>query len=291
MSPSIVNSEKLGEIAKALMPGVKPLLLFFPEMDWTLKKASYDMNAQQYLAITIFMTLITFLSSAVFIAVIYLLNLKLNPYFAFGTPILIGAFTFLYFLFQPKLKILREARLIDKDLEYMLKDMQIQLTAGVPIFNAIANIATGGYGECSNIANKIVREVESGSSMKDVLYNQGMFSPSENLRRVFWQISNAMQTGSDVKLALMAICDDIREEKESKIKIYGQEMSLWALVYMMLLIVLPSMGVTLILVLSSFIGVEMEKEGVKSIFWTILIMILVLQLIFISLIRSKRPDV
>lgn len=284
-----IDSKKLNEVAKALKPGAKPLLWIFPDMELNLKRTGYDMSATQYLASILFVSMTVFIFSLILIMLFFLSSgIRNDPYILVSMPFVASISTFLYFLFVPKLKILRDAREIDKNLEYMLKDMQIQLTAGVPLFNAIANVAVGGYGKCSQIANEIVQEVESGSSIQDVLHTYGMLSPSDELKRALWQISNAMQTGSDVKMALVAISDDIRREKENKIKIYGQELSLWALVYMMMVIVLPSMGVTLLLVLSSFLGAGMVNE---NIFWIILIIVILIQIMFISMIRSKRPDV
>jgi len=286
---SLFDSKKLNEVAKALRPGAKPLLLIFPDMELNLKKAGYDMSALQYLAIILFMSLTMFIFSSIVIVLFFMLMKTGNdPYIMASIPFIASISTFLYFFFMPKLKIMKDARQIDKNLEYMLKDMQIQLTAGVPLFNAIANVGVGGYGKCSEIANEIVQEVESGSSMQDVLHIYGMLSPSDGLKRALWQISNAMQTGSDVKTALVAISDDIRREKENKIKVYGQELSLWALVYMMMVIVMPSMGVTLLLVLSSFVGARTVNEDV---FWMILMVVIIIQLMFISMIRGKRPDV
>ena len=99
---------------------------------------------------------------------------------------------------------------------------------------------------------------------------------------------NALKTGSNVGISLKMISTELKEEKENRITAYSQELSLWSLVYMLAVIVLPSMGVTLILILSSFLGGAMITE---MIFWIILVGIIFVQIIFLSIIRSKRPDV
>lgn len=283
------DSEKLQESAKILNSSAKRLLLVFPELQWNLKRAGYKMSAIQYLAVMLFITLTTLTTTISFITIpLILSNTKISPYIAAGIPLFATLFMFLYMILTPRLTVTREGRLIDKDLEYMLKDMQIQLTAGVPLFNILANIADGKYGACSNLVREMVREVESGTSMRDVLNNYGMLSPSEYMRRTLWQIANAMQTGSDIKLALSALSNDIRQEKENKIKIYGQELSLWGLIYMMVVIVLPSMGITLLLILSSLI---MDVTIDMRVLWGVLFAVIVFQFMFISAIRSKRPNI
>jgi len=283
------DSEKLQDTARVLSQPAKRLLLVFPELEWDLKRSGYEIGAVGYMAIVLFITITTFMITTLIITTpVFIAQTGTNAYVAIGIPIIVTLFAFFYFLFMPRLTVMRESRLIDKDLEYMLKDMQIQLTAGVPLFNILANIAAGGYGACSKLMNEIVQEVESGGSMRDVLNNYGMLSPSEYMRRALWQIANAMQTGSDIKTALVALSNDIRQEKENKIKVYGQELSLWGLIYMMAVIVAPSMGVTLLVVLSSFVGGTTIN---MDLFWGVLFGVVAFQLIFISVIRSKRPDI
>lgn len=288
-SDSPFGSEKLQESAKFLSPHAKRLLLVFPEMEWNLKRAGYNMNAAEYMAVVLFLSLSALVGTLLLATTpVFLLSVKFNPYIAVGLPVVVALAVFFYFLMMPKAVVTKQSKLIDKDLEYMLKDMQIQMTAGVPLFNTLANIAAGGYGACSKLVNEIVQEVESGSSMRDVLNNYGILSPSEYMRRTLWQIANSMQTGSDIKIALAALSNDIRQEKENKIKIYGQELSLLGLIYMIVAIVLPSMGITLLVVLSSFLtGVAITID----VLWIALFAIAVFQMFFISIIRSRRPDV
>ncbi|RLC40841.1 MAG: hypothetical protein DRH44_08095 [Candidatus Coatesbacteria bacterium] len=287
--PSPFDLEKLQDSARVLSSPAERLLLMFPDLEWDLKRAGYKMGAVEYMCVVLFITIAAFVITTVIMAIpMFIAQTEGNPYITAGIPIIVTLFAFFYFLFMPRLTVMKEGRLIDKDLEYMLKDMQIQLTAGVPLFNILANIAAGGYGACSKWIGDIVREVESGGSMRDVLNNYGMLSPSEHMRRALWQIANAMQTGSDIKTALVALSNDIRQEKENKIKMYGQELSLWGLIYMIAVIVIPSMGVTLLVVLSSFVGGAMIN---MDLFWGVLGGVIVFQLIFISIIRIKRPDI
>jgi len=99
---------------------------------------------------------------------------------------------------------------------------------------------------------------------------------------------NAVKSGSDIKRVLDAIAQDIRIEKENMIKSYAQELNLWGLVYMMVAIVAPSMGVTLLLILSSFIGGSFVNE---KLFWMILVGLILFQTFFITYVRNRRPNI
>jgi len=283
------KSQRIKDSAMAFKDSAERLSVAFPELQWDLKRAGYDIDAIQYIAVTLLMTFIAFITVMLFIlSLMIIVKVSFDLYLAAGIPIIVSLFTFFYVLSLPKLETARRGRLIDRDLEYMLKDMQIQLTAGIPLFNTISNIAEGDYGACSTICSKIVGDIESGKSINDVLNEYGIISPSEHLRRVLWQISNAIQTGSDVKHVLAAISVEIQREKENKIESYGKELSLWGLIYMMFIIVAPSMGITLLLILSSFLGGGMINEDT---FWLVLILLAIIQIIFIYVVRSKRPEI
>ena len=287
-SVAFYESTKVNSLVNPLKPIAGGTVMLFPDLNWTLKKAGIKVDAIIYLSIAIFVALMAFTLSTVIIAIP--LIMKGSMEFATGLILsgILGIVAFLYVLFIPNLKISRTRRGVDKNLEYMLKDMQIQLTAGIPLFDIFVNVGTGGYGECSVICNNVVQEVQGGKSIVNVLDEFGMLSASEYLRRVFWQIVNALKTGSNVGISLKMISNELKEEKENRITEYSQELSLWSLIYMITVVVLPSMGVTLILILSSFLGGAMITEMV---FWVILIMIIFVQIVFISIIRSKRPDV
>lgn len=286
---SIFKSRIARETAKPFEEPAKRLILLFPDLEWDLKRAGYSINTIQFLSIILYLTLMTFIGCA-FVIITPLVVFKGTDQFYISIlfSIFITFVMFLYLLFVPKLEISKRGRLIDRDLEYMLKDMEIQLSSGVPLFDTLVNVGRGKYGECSVISDQIVQEVESGKSITDVLDGVGLWSPSDYLRNVLWQIVNTVRSGSDIKLALNAISQDLRIDKENKIKAYAQELNMWGLIYMIGAIILPSMGVTLLVILSSFVGGGMINE---SLFWLILGGLIVFQVVFISFVKGKRPSV
>lgn len=287
--PSFFESQSIRNYAKPFKEVAAKLEILFPNMEWDLKKAGISLDPPTYLSVILYMMLFTFVLSMLGvvtpIAVVKGAS-KSYPWILFSisiTLIVTG-----YLLFIPRTRINRRGRLIDKDLDYMLKDIKIQLRSGVPLFDTIVNIGRGQYGECSTIASDIVKEVQSGKSIVDVLNEVGMLSPSDYLRKVLWQIVNAVRSGADVVDVLEAISGDIRADKEAKIKEYGKELNLYSLLYMIVIIIMPSMGVTLMVILSSFIGGRTINE---QIFWIILLVLIIIQVFFITFIKEKRPIV
>jgi len=286
---SIFESNLIKTMAAPFRVPANRFSVVFPNLEWDLKKAGFVIDVTQYLAIIIYITLVIFILSTFILVVPIILISGINKAIMnIALSLFITATGFIYLLFLPKSRIAKRRNLIDKDLEYMLKDIRIQLSSGVPLFDTMVNVARGQYGECSNIASGIIQEVHSGRAIVEVLDNVGMWSPSEYLRKVLWQIVNAVKSGSDVGHALDAIADDIRADKEAKIKSYGQELNLWSLLYMIGTIVMPSMGVTLLVILSSFFGGAYINE---SILWIILIGLMLFQTAFLLYVKSRRPNV
>jgi len=285
--PSTFESPMMLKMAEPLIEYARHLEPLFPHMEWNLKRSGHTIDTAQYLSVALYMTTVVFVL-CICVAVIPMVALQglAKSYNNILFSIVVAMVTLTYILLLPIVKMSRRALLIDLDLEYMLKDMEIQLSSGVPLFDTLVNIARGEYGECSRICEGIIQEVEQGKSMTDVLDDVGMWSPSEYLRRTLWQIVNALKSGSNVAGALDAISNDIRLEKENKIRSYGKELNLYGLIYLMMGIIIPSMGVTLMVILSSFLGKGIITE---STFYLILGGITFFQTMFILFVRSKRP--
>jgi hypothetical protein len=78
--------------------------------------------------------------------------------------------------------------------------------------------------------------------------------------------------------------------KEQLVEIgrYKSVLNPLAMMYMMMAVIAPSLGITMLIILSFFPG--MESLGNESIFWGLLVVISFMQFIFLGLIKSKRPN-
>ena len=112
-------------------------------------------------------------------------------------------------------------------------------------------------------------------------------NPSPYFRRAIWQISNGIKAGSDISPLLKAVIDGIFAEQRIAIRRYGSQLNPLTLVYMMVAVVLPSLGLTFLLVLSSFSGLVISE----TIFWMILVFLAVFQFMFMGIIKSRRPNI
>ncbi|MCK4714315.1 MAG: type II secretion system F family protein, partial [Candidatus Aenigmarchaeota archaeon] len=97
----------------------------------------------------------------------------------------------------------------------------------------------------------------------------------------------AIRAGADVTNTITAIVDDLGQEQRVKIKNFGAELNPLAMVYMMMTIIMPTMGITFLIVLSSFASLPIDE----TIFYVILLMLLMFQVMFIGMVRSRREEI
>lgn len=290
--PSAFESERLQNTSKPFIGIAQKLERVTPNLEWDLERAGIHVTPLAYISIVVYMAFSVGIATFVGILLPAYLVGKLD----IGLPMAIAAsiglsiFMIFYMLVMPKVKIRKRGALIERNLSYALKDLEIQTGAGIPIFDAIVHVANGGYGECSDEFLQVIKKVESGQSIIRSLDEVGMHTASPFLRRIIWQIVNSMYAGSDISISLAAISNDLTRDKETRIKAYGQEMNLWSLMYMLMVIVLPSQGITLLIILSTLVDIFGSVDK-NLIFGAIVVFLLFFQFMLVGMIKNKRPIV
>jgi len=176
-------------------------------------------------------------------------------------------------------------REIEKNFLYALRHMLIQVMGGTPVFNSMVSIAEAGYGEISNEFMRVVREINSGMSMTKALERMALRNPSIYLRRMIWQIVNALRTGTDMGKTLKVIVDQFTAEQRVLLQKFAKELGPWAMMYMMVTVIFPTLGMTLFLIISSLSSLQLNETMLVS----FVLMSVVIQYFFIQFLKTKRP--
>tara|TARA_B100000315_G_scaffold158098_1_gene146774 strand:- start:311 stop:895 length:585 start_codon:yes stop_codon:yes gene_type:complete len=187
----------------------------------------------------------------------------------------------------PKLVASRRIKGIEINLLPALQDMYIQLNSGVPLFNILMNISTSDYGGVSLEFSKAVREINAGRSNLEVFELMAIRNPSILFRRALWQLASGMKEGSDISTLIHEVIQSIADEQVMQIQRYGGQLSPLALFYMLIAVIAPSLGITFIIILSSFIA--LSELATKAIFYGLLIVTIFFQLMFLGMIKTRRP--
>lgn len=199
---------------------------------------------------------------------------------------LLTIMAFLTFANYPKIQTNKRTRKLEKDLPYALRDMLIEVKSGIPLYDAM-NTVTEGYGEASEEFQRITRDIDGGKSMVNALEESIVRNPNEEYRRAMWQLNNSIKSGTDVAMALDSIVDSMIKKQKLQIKKYGKELNPYILVYLLIAVIGPSLGITGLIVISSFAGLSVDTTTYLGILGGMT----VFQVFFLNLIKSKRPEV
>jgi flagellar protein FlaJ len=192
---------------------------------------------------------------------------------------------FQMFLNYPTQKGRGSSKIIERDILFAARDMIISLRSGMPLFNAITSISSG-YGEASKEFAKIIERVQLGIPLEDAIDQTVSQSKSTSFRRIMLQAAVSVRAGADVVAALQSVIDQLSQERIIELRRYGQRLNAIAMFYMLFGIILPSMGIAVVTILTTFIAVFTVNTTVLEF---ALVGIIFLQIVFLMMITSSRP--
>ncbi len=189
------------------------------------------------------------------------------------------------FLQYPLAREKSTAKNVERDILFAARDLIISLRSGMPLFNALTSVSTG-YGDASKEFAKIVDRVQLGMPLEDAIDDTIASTKSASFRRIMLQASVSIKAGADVVSALQSIIEQLSQERIIELRSYGQKLNAIAMFYMLFGVILPSMGIAVITILTTFIALFTVDT---TVFEFVLIGIIGLQVIFLRLITGSRP--
>jgi flagellar protein FlaJ len=195
-------------------------------------------------------------------------------------------FLFNYLLKVPDVKIRQKEAGISKEIVFATRFLMIEIESGVPVYNAFINVGNV-YPVVGTYFKQIIDQIDMGTSMEEAINETLELVPSSNLRRILWQILNSIKTGADVTGALNAVLEQIVNEQKIEVEEYGRKLNPLAMFYMLIAVIMPSLGSAMIIIFASFIGFSLKLP----VLLTIAGLLGFMQFMFYGLIKSSRPAV
>ena len=193
---------------------------------------------------------------------------------------------FLYFLHYADIRIIQLGREVDQELTFAGRFIIIEAEAGVPLHMTFTNVARS-YDFVGRYFQEVVDKVELGTSMEQAINDVIEYVPSEQLRKMFWQILNSLRTGSEIADSLKVAIDQIVREQRIEVVEYGRKLNPLAMFYMMIAVIFPSLGATMLIVMATFVGFNMSLMVLLIGAFGIIF----IQFMFLAAIKSQRPAV
>lgn len=272
---------------KFFLPLAEKLEVLFPNLNRDLVQAQMDEEPIPLLSKSLFKSLAN--STMISLAMIFLSIYMENPQTR-NMGILLWPVFFIFLFFTnaklPAIKAKKRTRQLEKELPYALRHVLIEVHAGIPLYQAMVSVSEG-YGEASEEFEKIVKEINGGVPQIKAMENAIVRNPSMQFRRSLWQMINALKSGADLAASLEALVDSIVQKQILDVRKYGKELNPYTMMYMLVAVILPSLGVTFLMILSSFTDISVSD----FMFYGILIGLVFFQVMFLNFVKSKRPEV
>lgn len=194
---------------------------------------------------------------------------------------------FLLHMIYPSILLKKIAIKESKDLLFALREIMMGVKSGVPLFSAIRNVGNADYGYISQDFRWVTEQIEGGVPEREALKTLAIKTESEYLKRAVWQIVNALESGSAMGSALTGIVESAEGYIYRDIKNYSSNLNFLILIYMLVAVVVPSLGVTFLVLLSAFGNIGVSVGSVLA-----LIGISALaQIAMIGYMSATRPEV
>lgn len=281
------NKQKTMEPPKFFRKGGELLAPFFSGVRADLLQARIDVTLDRHLTRALYAASNTSLLLLSFFLALFLFtsNQSLLSTATVLVPVFF-MFNFLVSVYQPRVRARQRARLIDAELPSALRHLLIEVKSGIPLYQGLVAVSDG-YGAVSDEVNIMLKEINGGKSEAEAIEESIMRSPSILYKRSLWQLLNSLKTGTDIESALEATVEITVGQQLIAIKKYGQELNPYTMLYMMAGIILPSLGITFLMLLSTFTGLEIGK----GVFYVILAALVLFHLMFMNVVKTKRPMV
>ncbi|MCX6773050.1 MAG: type II secretion system F family protein [Candidatus Micrarchaeota archaeon] len=182
---------------------------------------------------------------------------------------------------------------VERNLLFAARHMMIQTSAGVPLFDVMASLSEEyddkrlNYGQIGKEFKKIVKEVRGGRDLNSALEEAASLSPSPYFKRMLWQIANANKAGANMGVVLRDVVEFLSNEQRILIRDYGSQLNPLSMFYMLSCIIAPTMGIIFLAIFSSVATLPVNELT----FIAILCIMVVVQIVFIGMIKSRRPAV
>jgi pilus assembly protein TadC len=258
-----------------------------PGLKKKLRIAKIDKTPNQFMAEIIQRTAL----GTVCLTIIAFMMLSKNPKVFLWIPIIILVLIKGLFALNMRtvdIRIMKRGKDIDREVLFAGRFLLIKLNSGQPLINAIFD-ASKSFGVSNKYFKEIVRDIELGTPLEKALENAAEYSASRRFKKILFQINNAIKIGIDVSETLGAILDEIAEEQLIEIQRYGKKLNSLTMFYMLGAIIVPSLGMTMAVVIISM----MPNLGAlaKVIFIVIGVALIAINFIFVSMFKGARPNV
>jgi archaellum biogenesis protein FlaJ (TadC family) len=257
---------------------IRSIVQKHPELIVKLKKAASKQTPFQYVYQTVTMTGLSSFAFY-FIAIMTTKKYPLVALGAFGFVTFLIPIIYKFFLGYVDVLITKKGRELNGDLLFISEYFLVSLESGLPLGNAIQEFSKLDR-PGAIFFKKIYTEFRTGKDLEAALMEGSKNCPSDELKILLKRLKDSLSIGVDLKMVLINFIEESAQKKVVEIQGYSKKLNPLVMVYLLLGIVCPSLGVTFFMLGATFIG--LTPEGLKFILIVIFLIMLAFQYVAYS---------
>ncbi len=245
--------------------------------------AKIDLTPQQYVRKVRNASLM--LSAMIVLALAFFTSFN----YLFLYPLAFFLFYLIFFKYNFKAldqKIYRLSRELDKEVLFAGRYILLKISAGEPLMKVLYDAAKS-YGVAGDFFKGIVMAINTGTPVEEALETAREVTPSIKFKKILYPIVVSIKTGAEIGKTLKETIDSIKEELSIEIKAYGKKLNTIVLLYLVLAVVFPSLGLGLSSIFLTFLGIEISP----FFYGVILLFLALVEYFFIVMIKVNRPTI
>ena len=238
-----------------------------PNIKSKLKKAGSKQTPHQYMHQTVSMTIMSLLLFGAIVFMIFKNQIPLLIVGELGVIVLGTPLFFKFWVGYVDVLIRKYGRELDGDLLFISEYFLVTLESGLPLGNAIKRISyldrPGG-----KFFKRVYTDFKTGKDLERAIDEAAQYSASEDLKILLKRLQDSLNIGVDLKQVLTNFVEEASNKKILEIQAYSKKLNPIVMLYLLLGIVVPSLGVTFLIV-----GISLAAPGSAELLKYILIFI------------------
>ncbi len=227
-----------------------------PQLKLKLKKAGSKQTPFQYVYQSLFMTGFSIAALGFVIYMVFNNNL-FNLFLGFGFLILFSPVLYRFWFGFVDVQIRKYGRELDGDILFVSEFFLVSLESGLPLGNAIQRLSElkrpGG-----RFFKKIYIEFKTGKDLEKAIEDASEYSPSESMKILLKRLKDSLSIGVDLRVVLKNFILESSEKKIVEIKAFSKKLNPVIMMYLLIGIVLPSLGITFFILAAALLDITPE---------------------------------
>lgn len=283
MSYASISYKIFGDTAHSLKP-------YFLDVRENLHKANIAYTLEEYLSISLFTVMITFIIETAVLSFIFglFLDIFVSIILSFTLAVIISIGIFFFFYTYPGTLLKHRQNQIKKVLPFATSYLATIASSRISPFMMFKTLSKfKEYGYIAREAEQIVRDVEIfGMSVSTAIKKEAKRTPSKEFGELLWGINSMMISGGNMADFLMDKSQQFMADYRRRIRKYAQDLSLYVEIYMTLIITGSIFFIVLTSVISS-LSADISTIMIQS--FIVFLLLPLLSIGFIIIIKSTSP--